>query len=120
VTYQYLPFIDELHHARPFNLAGQERLVISSKKHLTIKDVKMWLAKHVTALALVTAIGHATCQEQKPLTDETASEPFFTLREQSYDLCDAGSRQWTGTVNVTAEKSMFFCTYTPRNLNFRD
>lgn len=51
-------------------------------------------------------------QEQKPLTgiDEPPSSSF-EVRGQSPDLCDAGSRQWTGTVNVTADKSMFFCVY---------
>lgn len=52
-------------------------------------------------------------QQQKPLIG--ADEPprvNFEVRDQSPDVCDAGSRQWTGTVNVTADKSMFFCTYT--------
>lgn len=51
-------------------------------------------------------------QEQKPLAgvDESPS-PNFEAREQSPDLCDAGSKQWTGKVNVTADKSMFFCLY---------
>ncbi|EKJ69548.1 hypothetical protein FPSE_10259 [Fusarium pseudograminearum CS3096] len=76
----------------------------------------MWLARHVASLALLaTAISHVACQEQKPLTDAIASKPFFTVREQSSDLCDAGSRQWTGTVNVTADKSMFFWYFESRN-----
>ncbi|GKU06761.1 carboxypeptidase y a [Fusarium langsethiae] len=75
----------------------------------------MWLAKYYASLALATAIGRVTCQEQKPLADGIASEPFFTFREQSSDLCDAGSRQWTGTVNVTADKSMFFWYFESRN-----
>ena len=54
----------------------------------------------------------ANAREQKPLTrvDELPGSNF-EVREQSPDLCDAGSRQWTGTVNVTADKSMFFCAY---------
>jgi hypothetical protein len=68
----------------------------------------MWLT---TAFALATMIGHVSCQGQIPLTDEAATKPVFTVHEQSSDLCDAGSRQWTGTVNVTADKSMFFCMY---------
>lgn len=49
-------------------------------------------------------------------TIEEGSAPF-TLREQSVQLCDAGSRHWTGTVNVTADKSIFFCVY---SLQFTD
>lgn len=71
----------------------------------------MWLN---TAFTLATIIGHVSCQDQIPLTDEAATKPVFTVREQSSDLCDAGSRQWTGTVNVTADKSMFFCMYKRR------
>lgn len=37
-------------------------------------------------------------------------KPPFSITHQSSDICDAGSRQWTGTVSVTEEKSMFFCT----------
>ncbi|KLP12710.1 PRC1-carboxypeptidase y, serine-type protease [Fusarium fujikuroi] len=37
-------------------------------------------------------------------------KPTFSVTPQSSDICDAGSRQWTGTVSVTEEKSMFFCT----------
>ncbi|RGP73086.1 hypothetical protein FLONG3_6401 [Fusarium longipes] len=75
----------------------------------------MWLAKPAAALAVATAIGHVTCQEQKPLTDKSASKSSFTLSEQSSHLCDAGSRQWTGTVNITADKSMFFWYFESRN-----
>ncbi|KAI8665317.1 hypothetical protein NCS56_00967400 [Fusarium sp. Ph1] len=57
----------------------------------------------------------ANAQEQKPLTgvDELPGSNF-EVREQSPDLCDAGSRQWTGTVNVTADKSMFFWYFESR------
>ncbi|CAG7564369.1 unnamed protein product [Fusarium equiseti] len=72
----------------------------------------MWLT---TAFALATIIGHVSCQDQIPLTEESAKKPLFTLREQSSDLCDAGSRQWTGTVNVTADKSMFFWYFESRD-----
>lgn len=71
----------------------------------------MWRAGLAAVLTLSVLIRHGVSQEQKPLSDETANTPLFTLREQSSDLCDAGSRQWTGTVNVTTEKSMFFCMH---------
>lgn len=48
-------------------------------------------------------------QEQKPLGLEDADPAHFTLREQTDELCDAGSKYWTGTVNVTDQKSIFFC-----------
>ncbi|KAM5343737.1 hypothetical protein ACJ41O_012274 [Fusarium nematophilum] len=60
-------------------------------------------------LVLASQAVHVSAQDQKPLTEghETAN-PSFAVREQSSDLCDAGTRQWTGTVNVTADKAMFF------------
>ncbi|KAH6980731.1 carboxypeptidase Y [Ilyonectria sp. MPI-CAGE-AT-0026] len=39
----------------------------------------------------------------------------FTLREQTSELCDAGSRQWTGSVNVTSDKSIFFWFFESRH-----
>jgi hypothetical protein len=33
----------------------------------------------------------------------------FTVRKQSAQLCDTGSAHWTGTIQVTPEKSLFFC-----------
>ncbi|KAM0207169.1 hypothetical protein ACHAQD_012175 [Fusarium lateritium] len=39
----------------------------------------------------------------------------FTVREQDSELCDAGSRQWTGTVNITGDKSIFFWYFESRN-----
>lgn len=45
--------------------------------------------------------GLAAPQEEKPT---------FSVTQQYSDICDTGSRQWTGTVTVTEEKSMFFCT----------
>ncbi|KAL2209891.1 carboxypeptidase Y [Sarocladium strictum] len=39
----------------------------------------------------------------------------FTVREQGPELCDAGSRHWTGTVNVTQHKSIFFWYFESRH-----
>jgi hypothetical protein len=88
-------------------LANANLLILSINDWVSVS--KMWLGKKPALLALTT-VGFVAGQNQKPLTDETIFHPSFTVRQQSSDLCDAGSRQWTGTVNVTAEKSMFFCT----------
>lgn len=48
-------------------------------------------------------------EQQQPLSS-SASKAHFTVREQDDTLCHSGARQWTGTVNVTDERSMFFCT----------
>lgn len=61
-------------------------------------------------LCLAAATGYVECHQQKPLGDQKPlSYPTFTIREQKDELCDAASRFWTGTVNITADKSMFFC-----------
>jgi hypothetical protein len=39
----------------------------------------------------------------------------FTVRKQTSQLCDAGSTQWTGTVKVSADKSLFFCKRTNKH-----
>lgn len=49
-----------------------------------------------------------SAQVQKPMS-KAHQNVKFDVKEQSPDLCDAGSRYWTGTVNITSEKSMFFC-----------
>lgn len=33
----------------------------------------------------------------------------FVVREQNESICDAGSKQWTGQVEVSEEKKLFFC-----------
>lgn len=43
-----------------------------------------------------------------PVLAEEQLAPF-TLRKQPKELCDAGSQYWTGVVNVTDHKSIFFC-----------
>ncbi|EGU86159.1 hypothetical protein FOQG_14759 [Fusarium oxysporum f. sp. raphani 54005] len=74
----------------------------------------MWLGS-VTVSLLATIINYVAAQDQKPLTGGTAIKPAFTVREQSFELCDAGARQFTGTVNVTEDKSMFFWYFESRS-----
>lgn len=71
----------------------------------------MWLGPVAVAGSLLATISHVAAQDQKPLADESVTKPAFTVREQSSNLCDAGARQFTGTVNVTEDKSMFFCPH---------
>jgi len=33
----------------------------------------------------------------------------FTVREQNDSICNAGVKQWTGLVDVSNEKKLFFC-----------
>jgi hypothetical protein len=64
-----------------------------------------------TALLLPCAASPAG---QKPLTSWADSSPplySFTKVEQSADLCDAGSKFWTGSVQISPEKSMFYCEW---------
>jgi len=42
-------------------------------------------------------------------------ESQFTLREQTDELCDARTRQWTGSVKVSEEKSIFYWFFESRN-----
>lgn len=35
----------------------------------------------------------------------------FSVREQGEDICEAGTKQWTGTIDVGDGKSIFFCTH---------
>lgn len=46
--------------------------------------------------------------QQKPL-DSGSTGARFNVREQSDTVCRAGSRQWTGWIHVSEEKSLFFC-----------
>ncbi|KAF5022698.1 hypothetical protein F66182_5246 [Fusarium sp. NRRL 66182] len=76
----------------------------------------MWPPGQAAVFLLAAFVGNALSQEQKPLADKgETTKSSFTVREQSSDLCDAGSRQWTGTVNVTADKSMFFWYFESRH-----
>ncbi|KAI1374715.1 alpha/beta-hydrolase [Hypoxylon crocopeplum] len=51
--------------------------------------------------------------QQKPLLLKTGSK--YSVREQTKDICDAGSRQWTGWAHVSDEKSLFFWFFESRN-----
>ncbi|KAI8712240.1 hypothetical protein NCS52_01321700 [Fusarium sp. LHS14.1] len=74
----------------------------------------MRLFRRIPAL-LLAAIGcPVSAQVQKPMSN-VHQNVKFDVREQSPDLCDAGSRYWTGTVNITSEKSMFFWYFQSRN-----
>lgn len=46
-----------------------------------------------------------------PRRQSISPGPHFSRRKQSPELCDSGSQHWTGTVNVSSEKSMFFCAF---------
>jgi hypothetical protein len=46
-----------------------------------------------------------------PNAGVSASGHQFSVREQTADLCDAGTKQWTGTVTVGNGKKLFFCEY---------
>lgn len=72
------------------------------------------LAVTVSLGALVPAafaspvLGHGTPLRPLPAADAKRCLPY-TLREQNDQVCDAGSRQWTGWINVSEEKRLFFC-----------
>jgi hypothetical protein len=68
-----------------------------------------WAAFGQLTSALATPIFDETESAQKPLSHATES-PKYTLYEQTDEICDAGGRQWTGWVNVSEEKKLFFCT----------
>jgi hypothetical protein len=42
---------------------------------------------------------------------QTAAGDGWTAQQQDGRVCDAGSRHFTGRVNVTEGKSIFFCKY---------
>jgi hypothetical protein len=46
---------------------------------------------------------------QKPLLQAAAESDKYTIRAQSDEICDAGSRQWTGWIRISDEKRLFFC-----------
>lgn len=52
--------------------------------------------------------GHGT--SSGPLASAEAKRGVpYTLREQNDQVCDARSRQWTGWIDVSEEKKLFFC-----------
>ncbi|KAK7950875.1 uncharacterized protein PG986_006603 [Apiospora aurea] len=53
---------------------------------------------------------------QRPLSSaDLGSGLPYTLREQNSQACDAGSRQWTGWINVSEEKRLFFWFFESRS-----
>ncbi|KAJ3502241.1 hypothetical protein NM208_g16766 [Fusarium decemcellulare] len=55
---------------------------------------------------------------QRPLQhlgSHTNEHAPFTLREQSQQVCNSGTRHWAGTVNVTDQKSIFFWYFESRH-----
>ncbi|CAG9990018.1 unnamed protein product [Clonostachys byssicola] len=69
-----------------------------------------------TALVWAAAVTTVSSQQQQPLTKPpTRTGSNFHVKEQSAALCDAGSRYYTGTVNITTEKSMFFWYFESRH-----
>ncbi|RKK83902.1 hypothetical protein BFJ71_g14728 [Fusarium oxysporum] len=73
-----------------------------------------WLTLLVAQASVLPVAVSQQIPLQKPAPLKAAEERF-TLRRQSGNVCDAGSRHWTGTVNVTDEKSMFFWYFESRN-----
>ncbi|KAH7027383.1 Alpha/Beta hydrolase protein [Microdochium trichocladiopsis] len=57
-------------------------------------------------------------RQQKPLSKPStayATPGRFTVSEQTEDICNAGGRQWTGWVDVSPEKSLFFWFFESRD-----
>ncbi|KAK8055719.1 hypothetical protein PG993_000946 [Apiospora rasikravindrae] len=58
---------------------------------------------------------------QRPLSSaDLGSGPPYTLREQNDQVCDAGSRQWTGWINVSEEKRLFYWFFESRSAPLDD
>lgn len=65
-------------------------------------------------LACLALNGHSTATDLPPpaaLIGTSSTGHAFSIRKQNASLCDAGSTQWTGTIKVSPEKSIFFCAY---------
>ena len=70
--------------------------------------VAMSLSALVPAALASPVPGHGT--SPGPLVAAGANRALpHTFREQNDQVCDAGSRQWTGWINVSEEKRLFFC-----------
>lgn len=54
------------------------------------------------------SVASFTDSRQKPLFS-TGAATKFSVHEQGEAICRAGSRQWTGWIDVSEEKSLFFC-----------
>ncbi|KAK8138060.1 hypothetical protein PG984_001440 [Apiospora sp. TS-2023a] len=72
------------------------------------------LSALVPAALASPALGHGTSPGPLPAAGAKRGLPY-TLREQNDRVCDAGSRQWTGWINVTEEKRLFFWFFESRS-----
>ncbi|KAH9897374.1 alpha/beta-hydrolase [Xylariomycetidae sp. FL2044] len=54
-------------------------------------------------------------QQQRPLQGSGGAETGYAVREQHENICAAGSRQYTGWIDVSEEKSLFFWFFESRN-----
>jgi hypothetical protein len=45
------------------------------------------------------------------LSGTSAAGNAWSIKAQNSSLCDAGSKQWTGTVKVGDGKALFFCMH---------
>lgn len=70
------------------------------------------------ALASTVPLHQAQLTAQAPLNDQQHKR--FTIREQSDNVCKAGSRQWTGHVDVGDEKKLFYWFFESRNHPLKD
>jgi hypothetical protein len=56
---------------------------------------------------------HTTAAADLPvpgsLSGSSALGYSWNVKAQNESLCDAGGKQWTGTVKVTPERTLFFC-----------
>lgn len=66
------------------------------------------------ASALATPIFDSAESAQQPLGQQAIDGATYTLYEQSDEVCAAGGRQWTGWVNVSEQKKLFFCKPLPK------
>lgn len=68
------------------------------------------------AATIVHGYGDSSGEAQKQLQPNPDGHTFhetttknYIKREQSEEICKAGSRQWTGQVPVSSSKSLFYC-----------
>lgn len=62
----------------------------------------------LTLQALPVADSFSLPASQRVLIEPQSGAPF-TLSPQTEEICKAGSKQWTGSINVTDDKSIFYC-----------
>ncbi|CAJ2507563.1 Uu.00g087490.m01.CDS01 [Anthostomella pinea] len=69
--------------------------------------------------ALPRGDGVSSLDQQKPMYSGQSSRQYI-VREQNETVCDAGSRQWTGWIHVTEEKSLFYWFFESRSNPLND